>query len=238
MHLFGFPGMNADCNLEPHLAALMFLGTALLLAACTVSMMVMASMKKWQAVTRTAMVMCFTVGTYAVALLGLSLVSGEKVLAAGEQKYLCELDCHTAYSIAEVRMLPAIGAGPEAVRPEGVFYVLTLRTWFDPATTSPQRPKDAPLTPNPRTVVLLDPIGRTYQRSPVAEQRLAQAGQESTPLTHPLLPGESYTTTLVFDVPSDITGAKLLIEQAGVPPLILGQETSLFHGKTYLALPR
>ncbi len=88
------------------------------------------------------------VAAYATALLGVAAVSRDRVLAAGEEKYFCEIDCHLAYHVAE--------AGPDG---EGRWEV-TLVTRFDPATTSPARPADAPLHPGPRLAILRLEDGR------------------------------------------------------------------------------
>ena len=63
------------------------------------------------------------------------------------------------------------------MHPDG-HYIIKMRTRFDETTTSPNRPKDAPLTPSPREVRLADSTGHEY--APVAT-----AG---TPLLTPLKP--------------------------------------------------
>jgi hypothetical protein len=153
---------------------------------------------------------------YFVLLFGFSAGSHETVLAHGQEKYFCEIDCHLAYSVLDAK-----------VHPDGRL-VITLRTRFDETTTSPSRPKDAPLTPSPREVRLIDSAGRTY--APVAT-----AG---TPLLTPLKPADSYTTQLEFKLPQDATGLRLLINTIPQWPdrVVIGDENSWFHKKTYFAL--
>ena len=152
---------------------------------------------------------------YFSLLFGFSAGSHETALARGQEKYFCEIDCHLAYSIVDVN------AGASR-------YVVTLRTRFDETTTSPSRPKDAPLAPSPREVRLIDSAGRQY----------APAAIEGTPLSTPLKPADSYTTKLEFNLPPEATGLRLLINTVPAWPdkLVIGDENSLLHKKTYLAL--
>jgi len=153
---------------------------------------------------------------YLALLIGFSTASRATTLARGQEKYFCEIDCHLAYSIVDAK-----------THPDGR-YVITLRTRFDETTTSPSRPKDVPLTPSPREVRLLDGAGHEY--IPVAT--------EGTPLLTPLKPADSYTTQLEFTIPKDATGLRLLINTTPVWPdhLVIGDENSWLHQKTYFAL--
>src|SRR3981081_2779359 len=64
---------------------------------------------------------------YFSLLFGLSLVSHDSVLNRGQEKYFCEIDCHLAYSVIEVR--------PESAAVTTRYFV-TLRTRFDQTTIS------------------------------------------------------------------------------------------------------
>lgn len=156
---------------------------------------------------------------YFALLLGFSGVSRPKTLAPGQEKYFCEIDCHLAYSVAEVKTEPGGSSS---------HYVVTLRTRFDETTTSPSRPKDLPLTPSPREVHLIDSDGHEYSAT----------ATEGIPLMTPLKPAESYSTTLEFYVPKAANGLKLLINTTPSWPdhLVIGDENSWLHRKTYLAL--
>ncbi len=173
---------------------------------------------------------------YLVALLGVSLVSNEQVLPRGVEKYFCEIDCHLAYSVVDVRTAKVLGTGSAQRSAAGEFYVVALRTRFDETTTSPTRPRTAPLRPNPRSVDLIDASGRRYPVSRAGEQALA-AESQSAPLDRPLLPGQSYVTQLVFDLPPDAVSPRLLLTSRGWETRwMIGQENSWLHPKTYLAL--
>jgi hypothetical protein len=153
---------------------------------------------------------------YFALLLAFSAGSHETVLARGQEKYFCEIDCHLAYSVVDVK-----------AQANG-HYVITLRTRFDETTTSPSRPKDATLTPSPREVRLVDSAGREYTP-------LSTAG---TSLLTPLRPAGSYTTQLEFNLPKGATGLRLLINTTpGWPDqVVIGDENSWLHKKTYFAL--
>jgi hypothetical protein len=173
------------------------------------------------------------VSAYSALLLGVSLGGHSWTLTPGQEKYFCELDCHLAYSVADVEKAPAIGN----IRASGDFYIVTLRTRFDEHTISPNR-GSSPLEPGPRVVTLVDPAGRMYTASPRGQSALAALS--STPLTQPLSPGDSYLTRIVFDLPRNSGNLRLLIRSPAEPNwlghFIIGDEESLFHHKVYLAL--
>ncbi len=152
-------------------------------------------------------------------LLGFSLGSHETTLAPGREKYFCEIDCHLAYTVLETKAVSAA---------DGVRYVVTLRTRFDETTISSQRPKDYPLSPSPRTVLLTDAQGNLY----------APESTDGTPLTVCLIPGQSYTTELHFAVPHSATGLRLLVRTTpGWPDhFLIGDENSWLHKKAYFQL--
>jgi hypothetical protein len=56
-------------------------------------------------------------------------------------------------------------------------------------------------------------------------------------MTIPLRPGESYSTTLVFDLPADISNPTLLIREGEfVTHLVIGHENSFLHKKTWFQI--
>jgi hypothetical protein len=176
------------------------------------------------------------VGCYVLLLCGVSLASREKVLPAGGWKYFCEIDCHIGYSLSGVETTGAIGPEMRQTSARGQFVVVRLKVWFDERTISRNR-GDGPLTPNPRRVVLEDANGRAYARSPEGEAELARGKGEAGSLGEPLRPGQSFEKDLVFEVPKDAPGLRLLItEDDPETVLIIGHENSLLHRKIYLGL--
>jgi hypothetical protein len=179
----------------------------------------------------------FLTGGYLAVLLIFSFWSEEKTLKLGDRKYFCEIDCHLAYSIERVSTVHTLGRPPQTTTAKGTFYVVGIKTWFDPNTIASFR-GNAPLKPNPREVFLVDDSGRLLGPSPAGLAALEQErGSPSTPLSRELRPGESYTTTLVFDLPSGVRRPRLLLgDPPGVEMVLIGHENSLFHKKIYFAL--
>ncbi len=163
--------------------------------------------------------------TYAVLLFGAALASRDRTLAVGDRKYFCEMDCHIAYSVAS------------AASPAPTVLAVTVRTWFDPSTTAAFR-GNAPLTPNPRTVTLVDASGRRFAPSPAATRDWEAHHGPSAPFGRPLAPGEDATSTFVFTVPPDLRDPRLFVgDPPGIDSLLIGHENSPGHGRSYFALP-
>lgn len=173
-------------------------------------------------------------GLYGGALLISSAKSEEHVLSAGQTKYFCEIDCHVAYSVTGVTTAKTLGEGPSAATAGGVFYIVTLRSWFDEETISQRRAKDIPLWPNPRTIHAFDDTGREHMTS-LAGQKAVHGS--TVPVTHPLMVGESYETTLVFDMPAGTQHPRLLVaDWFPLSTFLIGHENSFGHKKAYFAL--
>lgn len=213
------------------LSLLAFLGTAAFLGAAGLTLLILLSRGSRFAARRVAMVAMGMGAAYLAALACFSLASRERVVEPGDAEHVCEIDCGLAYSVVGSRRLEAIGAA-RAMR--GAWEIVTLRVSLDPAASSPDRA--APRTPEPRAARLVAG-GRLI--APSAEGSLALAAVEGpqVPLTRPLRPGESYTTSLVFDVPAGsgdpvlrLTGSSLLAR------LLIGHEGSLLHARTVFRL--
>jgi hypothetical protein len=173
---------------------------------------------------------------YAAILLGLSLLSQDRVLAPGAEKYFCEIDCHLAYAVVDVQKTRILGSGPTAATAGGVFYVVSLRTRFDENTIGPQRPRTAPLTPNPRNVELVGTNGESYGLSTAGQAALSSEKANPSLMT-PLIPGEQYVTRLVFDAPANLSDPRLLLTSEGWDThWMIGEENSWLHKKTWLGL--
>jgi hypothetical protein len=214
--------------------ALAFLGTVVLLAGLGLGTVVAlftgrTSLARWLALAGGVLV-----SMYVALLLLASLFSREEVLAVGTPKYFCEIDCHVTHAVIEATTTDTLGG----TRAAGTFYLVKVRTWFDPTTTSPSRPKDAVVYPNPRRVWLLDGTGRRLAPSAEGMAALAKSGQAGTPIDQPLLPDASYITGYAFDVPAGVKPARLWIAPADpVSRFLIGQELSPWHAKVLMALP-
>ncbi len=166
-------------------------------------------------------------GFYVTLLVGAAVTSDERTLAPGEWKYFCEIDCHLAYAVTNVSTTKTLGPPEGQVSAEGVYYAVTIKSWFDERTISRRRPRELMLQPGPRLVAVVDGYGNSY----------APIEVRGAPLTQPLLPGESYTTEFVFDLPADRPNFRLLLT-ADVPVnwFLIGHEASLFHKKVFFSL--
>lgn len=229
------PAFNFQGNAV--LGVLAFLGTGalVLLAVAAAGVLMLRGRRSLAAKLAAAASVLLVV--YAVTLLLFAAASRDRVLAPGEEKYFCEVDCHLAYSVVEVRRAKALGPPGRTERAGGLFHVVVLKTRFDPETISSRRPRDLLLTPNQRLVVVTDGSGRGYLPSPEGLAALRASGEESAPLERPLNPGESYLTRLVFDLPVDIKEPRLLLTESMWPTrLLIGHENSPGHRKTSFAL--
>jgi hypothetical protein len=156
------------------------------------------------------------IGVYGILLLIASATSRSRVLAPGDEKHICEVDCHLAYSVAASKAEPVTGG---LVR-----QVVTVKVRFDEETISSRRPKDASLSPNSRYVALVDAEGHRYPGS-------------TDGLRRRLIPGETYTTDIVFEVPAAARDLRLILRNDDPEtPFIIGHENSFFHGTTTFRL--
>lgn len=172
-------------------------------------------------------------GGYFVLLTAVSLASSERVLAPGGWKYFCEIDCHIAYSLIGAETAEMLGPEMQQTAAKGKFVILRLKTWFDERTISADR-GNGPLTPNRRRVLLVDQTGGSYAPSAEGQAAFTRLGRSSTPLTKALRPGEWYTSDLVFDVPNDADGLRLLVtEDDPETRFVIGHENSFLHKKIY-----
>ncbi|HEY6967731.1 MAG TPA: hypothetical protein VJA94_00765 [Candidatus Angelobacter sp.] len=213
------PGMNSNMNF-PSLLAFPGLAAALVGSVIAIAIIAILFFARQRKAARLIALLAAAGGVfYAVLLFGCSLISHQKVLARGQEKYFCEMDCHLAYSVVGVK---------DELSGQTKRYVIALRTRFDETTISKSRPRDVPLMPSPREVRLIDAEGKTYTPESVSGVSLMQ----------PVVPGESYITEFTFNVPSVAQQLKLLVRTVpGLPGhLVIGDENSWFHKKTYLAL--
>lgn len=172
---------------------------------------------------------------YLVVLAGASLTSQETVLGLKERKAFCGfyLDCHVGISVEDVQRVARLGEGAGQVQADGVFYLITVRVSSDAVRAK------LPLV-NPKAT-LIDDAGATYGRSLDAERLLAAAEGVPVDFAQSVSAGDSYTKTLVFDVPSGVRAPTLLITEGVVLErlielFLIGDEDSLFHRKTVFAV--
>ncbi len=228
--------MFTNVNLAAPIGALAFLGTGLLFLTAGVIFLytvIKGQLAGTKFVISTAAVIA---AVYMGAVLFFSVKSGEHLLARGQEKYFCEIDCHLAYSIVDVRQVKTLGNDSNQASAQGMFHVVTVKTRFDENTISPTR-GNGTLTPNSRVARIVDALGRQYEPSSTGERALAQSEGTGTALTTPLRPGETYPTKLVFDLPLDASRPTLLINEGEwMTHFIIGHENSPLHKKTRFLL--
>jgi hypothetical protein len=224
--------MYTNVNLAAPVGVLLLLGTGFVLFVGGL-VLVYSVLKKKFRLTKLALIsIALVAGLYLVCLLIFSFASSEKVLARGEEKHFCEIDCHLAYSVTDVRETQILRAPPDQLIPVGTFRVITIKTRFDENTISRNR-GDGLLYPNSRVVTVSDENGNQYFPSAEAQGLLEKLQATGTAMTIPLRPGESYSTTLIFDLPTDIKNPTLLIREGEwVTHLVIGHENSPLHKKT------
>jgi len=213
--------MHTNVNLAAPIGALAFLGTGFLLFLIGIVLAQSLIVRKMGRARLLLAAMLIIGLAYFGAMLIFSLRSRDQLLARGEEKHFCELDCHLAYSIADTAQARTLGEGAGQTQAQGQFTIVTIKTRFDETTIGLRRGESL-LYPNGRAFTLIDDRGKRYRL----------AAQTGTPVTTPLRPGESYTTELAFDLPADVKPAALLVnESAWETHWLIGHENSPMHGQ-------
>jgi hypothetical protein len=228
--------MFTNVNLAAPLGALALLGTGLVFLLLFLAFVITLVKRKFRANKLVLVAAAMIAATYIGVLLIFSFKSNEQALARGQEKHFCEIDCHLAYSIVDVKDSKTLGAPSQQATATGTFRSVTIRTRFDENTISPNR-GDGLLYPNSRVLTLIDDQGRKYLPSPEGQRVLEQNNAAGTALSAPLRPGESYTTTVVFDLPADARNPSLLINEGEwLTHFVIGHENSPFHKLTKFQL--
>jgi len=218
--------MHTNVNLAAPIGALALLGTGFILFVGLILLIHALIVRKGRR-AKIFLPMILMIGfAYFAVMLIFSLLSHDKLLARGEEKHFCELDCHLAYSITKTHQAKTIGDTTNQSTAQALFTIVTIQTRFDETTISPRRGNGL-LYPNSRALTLVDERGNRY----------AAVAQSGMPLTAPLRPGEAYTTEVAFDLPSDTKNATLLINESDwITHLVIGHENSPLHKKTSFQL--
>ena len=193
------------------LSVLIFLATIAFTVAATGLAILLAVQHKTKLATALAICALSVVGLYAAVLVATGLGSRETTLAVGQEKHICEIDCHLAYAVVNAQ-------------PSGGNYAVTLRMRFDETTIGRER-GNSPVHAGPRRILLIDDHNATHE--PMRVLGLDTA----------LHPGEATQATLVFQLPANARPARLRFEDGNaINRLLIGTETSLFHRHTDFAL--
>jgi hypothetical protein len=228
--------MNTNVNLLAPLGVMALLGAGFLLFVAGLGLIQSLVVRRHGRAKFVLLAMLVIAGAYLAAILIFSLASYEKVLARGEEKHFCEIDCHLAYSVVNTRQSKTLGNPPNQMTAQGTYTVVTIKTRFDETTISARR-GDGLLYPNSRVLTLVDEQGNKHSPSPEGQRALDTAQSSGQPLVTPLRPGESYTTDVVFDLPAEAKASTLLINEGEWEThLVIGHENSPLHRQTRFQL--
>ena len=202
----------------PLLGILMMLFTVGLVVLATV-VLVQARLKQrpapWR---RMALGAAGWATVYLAMLLGSSLTSRERQLGLNEDKQFCGfyIDCHMQVAVTDVDTVRQI----DTLKSGGLYYVVKLRV-----SSSAVRAHLRLLDPQ---FVLRDAQGREYHSLPV---------DRHDSLTRLIGPEESFTTTVVFDVPAAVQAPRLYVTEGiwadrFLEFFLIGDEDSVLHERT------
>ena len=224
--------MYTNVNLAAPIGVLAFLGTAMFLLVAGLVLIYSLATKKPRLGKLSAVSIAVVAFVYLSLMLIYSFASSKTALARGQEKHFCEIDCHLAYSIADEHDTKTLGDVPNQINAAGTFRVVTIKTRFDETTTSLNRGNGL-LYPNSRVVTVVDANGKKYFPSPEGQRLLESSQAAGTPMTTPLRPSDTYTTTYAFDLPTDIRNPTLLIREGEwVTYFVIGHENSPLHKQT------
>ena len=224
--------MFTNVNLSAPIGALLLLLTAVALLLVSVVLLYALIGKKTLLGKLAFLTLATVAGVYVGLMLIFSWSSSHRVLLRGQEKYFCEIDCHLAYSVVDVRQAKSLGNPAHPLNASGMFYMIIVRTRFDQTTISSSRGNGL-LRPNSRLVAIVDSTGSRFEPSQAAQALVEQSSPEGTPMDSPLRPGESYVSTLIFDLPPAVQAPVLLINEGDwLTRFVIGNENSLAHKKT------
>src|SRR5438309_8441716 len=107
--------MNTNVNLLAPIGVMAFLGTGFLLFVTALVLVQSLIVRKRGRAKVVLLLMLVIAGAYLAAILIFSLASHETVLARGAEKHFCEVDCHLAYSVVDMRQSKILGNPPNQV---------------------------------------------------------------------------------------------------------------------------
>ncbi|HEY2804869.1 MAG TPA: hypothetical protein VGI92_03335 [Gemmatimonadales bacterium] len=153
---------------------------------------------------------------YLAMVIGASLLSHDQVLAQADTKRFCGFyfDCHVGVSVV---------GDSAAFTHAGVIHLVTLRFSSTAARET--------LTPWQVETFIQGGDGSRYPGEPAGRAEMER----------PIPAGGAYDVVVRFEVPRSLSVSRLMVRQGGdflfPEVLLIGDEASLLHRKTWLALP-
>ncbi len=127
------------------------------------------------------------------------------------------------FAVVQARTFHQLMLGDQPVRPQGTFYVVTVRV-----SNHSRGRAESELGIRP----LLWSAGRSWQTSTAGQRAWDQTHGSTPPLTARLASGQSILTDLVFDLPADVSTPALMIDHGFTPGYFVIGESPLFHKPT------
>jgi hypothetical protein len=181
--------------------------------------------RQWVRARRVLLALAIFLVLYSAVLLGVSLLSPQRVLAMHQDR--CFDDW--CLSVERVVRQPTVGTSPTVATARGQFYLVTVQV-SSRARGISQRALDA-------QIYLLDARGQRYDPSPMGQRVLDTAGQGGQPLNSEIAPGGLFTRTVVFDLPPGASHLALVVTHGLFPDvLVIGSEQSFLHKPTIIQL--
>lgn len=161
---------------------------------------------------------------YAIALIGVSFSSKEKILGLNEPKAFCGfyIDCHMRTAVTDVRKTKVIG---DKIA-KGEFYIVRVKVFSDARRTA--------LGLHAPKLEVIDALNRKYQR-------LVEFETPDPPFNEKVPAGSAFEKEIVFDLPADVQNPRLdVAEGIGIDKVIeavlIGDEDSILHKRTFFKL--
>src|SRR6478609_1361127 len=117
--------MYTNVNLAAPIGVMLFLGTGLVMLLLSVVLLYLVATRKFSQSRLVVVALLVIAAGYFAGMLIFSLASNDEVLARGQEKHFCELDCHLAYSVTNVVQTKTLGLAADAISANGTFYLVT-----------------------------------------------------------------------------------------------------------------
>lgn len=189
------------------IGSLLLIGTVLATGGLMLAALFAALRGRWGNARRFAKAAGGAVGGYLVLLIVVSALSHEHLLSLHSERKFCAADCDMWLSVDHAERA-------------GDRYIVRVKVHSDAARVT--------MTPSAPAAVLIDEQGREYSGTDELDP---------TAFARPVGPHESYTKTLVYHVPPEVRNPRISLQEGGwITRIIIGDEGSLLHKKTLIAL--
>ena len=118
--------MFTNVNLSAPIGALLLLVTAVALLLISIVLLYALIRNKTLPGRLAFLTLATVAGVYVGLMLIFSWSSSNRVLLRGQEKYFCEIDCHLAYSVVDVRQTKSLGNPAQPLNASGIFDVIIV----------------------------------------------------------------------------------------------------------------